>query len=110
MLELTFSSALALTLTFKKLEGLIVCVFMLSRAFLIFTGNIRNHFVVGAFLDASETMVVFWPCSCGGWIAGPGFHFMSKCVKSSENYFFVCHFAAQGYLSCFSKLKVKNKL
>lgn len=73
------ASAPALTLTFKELDGLIVCVFTLSRAFLIFTGNMRNHFLGGAFLVASETMVVFWPCSRGGWITGPGFHFMRKC-------------------------------
>ena len=67
LLELTFASAPGLTLTFQKLKGILVCEFMLSWAFLLLSGNGRNHLLVGAFLHAREIMAALWFCSHGAW-------------------------------------------
>ena len=63
--ELTSASDPGLTLTLQ-IGRLILCKYtqthtlqvMLSRAFLTFPGNMRDHFPEGTFLDASETMAV----------------------------------------------------
>lgn len=80
---------------------------MLSREFLIFLGNKRNHFLLGASLDVSEVTSALWPCSYGvgreAVFQVLTFTLWADAIKSAENYFPICCFEAQALSPCLNK-------